>query len=60
MIDKLDQMGEELEENKETTKMKKIKVSSMAEAILSAKEKGLKEFMGVGYPMGLVCQKLFL
>jgi len=44
MIDKLDQMGEELEENKETTKMKKIKVSSMAEAILSAKEKGLKEF----------------
>jgi len=43
MIDKLDQMGEELEKNKETKKMKKIKVSSVGEAILSAKEKGLKE-----------------
>jgi len=44
MIDKLDQMGEELEKNKEKNKMKKIKVSSMAEAALSAKENGLKEF----------------
>jgi len=44
MIDKLDQMGEELEKNKETNKMKKTTVSGMAEAILSAKDKGLKEF----------------
>jgi len=44
MIDKLDQMGEELEENKETKKMKKVTVSGLAEAAMLAKTKGLKEF----------------
>ena len=44
MIDKLDQMGEELEKNKETKKMKKVKVLNMAEAAMLAKDKGLEEF----------------
>jgi hypothetical protein len=44
MIDTLDQMGEELEKNKETKKMKKTTVSNMAEAAMLAKTKGLKEF----------------
>jgi hypothetical protein len=44
MIDKLDQMGEELEENKETKKMKKVTVSGLAEAAMLAKTKNLKEF----------------
>jgi hypothetical protein len=44
MIDKLDKMGEQLEE-KEQINMKKepIKVKSLAEAVLHAKENGLKK-----------------
>jgi|688.fasta_scaffold36822_2 hypothetical protein len=44
MIDKLDQMGEELEKNKEIKKMKKVTVSGLSEAAMLAKTKGLKEF----------------
>lgn len=43
MIDKLDEMGEELE-NKEKTPMKKNVVKGLGEAIFDAKSKNLKEF----------------
>ncbi len=42
MIDTLDEMGEKLENKTNTMENKKVK--SMAEAILDAKEKGLKSF----------------
>jgi hypothetical protein len=42
LIDKLDEMSEELEENKKENPMKKIEVSSLAEAIMMAKNKNQK------------------
>ena len=42
LIDKLDKMSEELEENKIEKPMKKVKVSSLAEAIMMAKNKNQK------------------
>jgi hypothetical protein len=43
MIDKLDQMGEEIEENNTQDMKEPIKVKSLAEAILDAKNKGIKK-----------------
>lgn len=43
MIDKLDEMGEKLEENNTQDMKESIKVKSIAEAILDAKNKGLKK-----------------
>ena len=42
MLDKLDEMSDNLEKNKEN--MEKPKISSLAEAVLYAKEKGIKRF----------------
>ncbi len=44
MLDKLDEMGEKLEENQtEDMEKKPIKVKSLAEAIMNAKERGIKK-----------------
>jgi len=42
LIDKLDELSEKLEDNKKEKPMKKVKVSSLGEAIMMAKNKNQK------------------
>lgn len=60
LIDKLDEMSEELEENKKENPMKKIEVSSLAEAIMMAKNKNQKNIKvnGESYDVNEMWKKL--
>jgi hypothetical protein len=60
LIDKLDEMSEELEENKKENPMKKIKVSNLGEAIMMAKNKNQKNIKinGESYDVNEMWKKL--